>query len=243
MANYNLAGPEKGRLVLLLHGWGDSARGLATLQTQLAKKYRVIALDLPGHGGTQAPPEAWGLEDYSRYVAAFLDKLELGQPYAIIGHSNGGALAIKAISLGELQPGKLVLLAAAGIRDRNKIKRFVLKLIAKVGDIATLWMPERYRAALRKSLYGVAGSDQDVVPELKETFRRTVRQDVRADATKIAVPTLLIYGRNDRAVPLADGELYSRVIKDSRLEVLEAEHFVHLEQPAQVYELIEGFLA
>ncbi len=229
--------------MLLLHGWGDSLKGLHDLAGVLAQRYQVLALDLPGFGGTQAPKSAWDLDDYSHFVAAVVKKLELPQPYAVIAHSNGGALSVRAVSLGELKPSKLVLMAASGVRTNNPIKRAFIKLVAKTGNIATIWMPERYRRALRKSLYGVAGSDMLVVPELQDTFKRTVRQDVQADAAAITVPTLLIYAADDDAIPLADGRQYNSLIKDSRLEVIpESGHFVHLDQPQKVSGLIEEFL-
>ena len=242
LTNYELTG--KGELVLLLHGWGDSSKGLNELQAELSKRFRVLAVDLPGFGGTQAPLEVWGLNDYAKFLKALLNKLELKQPYAVIGHSNGGALAILATAQQILQPEKLVLLAASGIRTRQGLKRFVLKVIAKVGNIATIWMPERYRRALRKSLYCVAGSDMLVVPTLQETFKKTVRQDVQKEAAKIQIPTLLIYGANDRAVPVSDGQVYADLIDSARLEVLaETEHFIHRDQPEKVSALIQEFLA
>jgi len=242
LTSYELQG--KGKLVLLLHGWGDSAKGLKDLAGQLAKQHQVVALDLPGFGATQAPKEVWNLDNYGQFVAAFLAKLELGQPYAVVGHSNGGALAVRAIALQALEPQKLVLLAASGVRTGSKVKRAVLKVLAKTGSVATLWMPERYRQGLRKSLYGVAGSDMLVAPQLQETFKKTVRQDVQRSAATITVPTLLIYAADDKAVPVSDGQIYHKLIKNSRLEIIaDSEHFVHLDQPEKVFALIKEFLA
>jgi pimeloyl-ACP methyl ester carboxylesterase len=241
LTSYQLSG--KGKLVLLLHGWGDSARGLAKLQKELSKDYQVLALDLPGFGGTQTSEVAWDLDDYARFIAAALKKLDFKQLYAIIGHSNGGALAIRALSMEVLRPQKLVLLAAAGVRTNSGAKRFFLKIVAKTGNAATIWIPERYRKGLRKSLYGAAGSDMLVMPQLEDTFKKTVRQDVQADAVVIDVPTLLIYAADDDAIPVADGKQYHGLIKNSRLEVIqEAGHFVHTDQPGKVTKLIEEFL-
>src|SRR5581483_4570551 len=178
------------------------------------------------------------------FVSDFLQKLEVKELYAVLGHSNGGALAIRSIALGDLSPAKLVLIASSGIRTGQALKRLVLKIIAKTGNVFTLWLPERYRQALRKSLYGVAGSDMLVEPKLEETFKITVRQDVQADAAKVNLPTLLIYARDDKAVPLSDGQRYNELIKDSKLEVIDnAGHFVHLDQTEQVLKLIQEFLA
>lgn len=241
LVHYELQG--KGKAVLLLHGWGDRAAGLAVVQQALAKQYKVLSLDLPGFGSTQAPAEIWNLDDYATFVQLLLDKLKIKDLYAVIGHSNGGALAIRAIRLKKLQPQKLVLLAASGIRTRNSLRRIMLNITAKAGNLATLWMPQRYRRALRESLYQAAGSDMLVVPHLQETFKKTVRQDVQKDAEELKLPTLLIYADNDDAVPLADGQLYSRLIENSHLKVVTgAGHFIHLDRPEKVNKLIMDFL-
>src|SRR5687767_7106943 len=106
LTHYEVHG--KGRPVLLLHGWGDSAAGLQKLQAALARKHRVIALDLPGFGGTQPPENAWGLDDYAYFVDHFLAKTDTKQLKALIGHSNGGAIAIRGMARGWLSADRLV---------------------------------------------------------------------------------------------------------------------------------------
>jgi pimeloyl-ACP methyl ester carboxylesterase len=242
LIHYELKG--RGRLVLLLHGWGDNLRGLKNLQDELAKDYQVLAVDLPGFGASQAPPIAWDLDNYATFLRDFLAKLDVAKLYAVVGHSNGGALALRAIGTDRFELAKLVVIAASGIRNSQKLRRTGLKVLAKTGNAATFWLPEKHRRGLQKRLYGVAGSDMLVVPQLQETFKRTVRQDVQADAAKVEQPTLLIYASDDRAVPLADGRRYHQLIKNSTLEVIEeAGHFVHLDQPARVLALIKDFLA
>jgi pimeloyl-ACP methyl ester carboxylesterase len=241
VTQYSLTGA--GKLILLLHGWGDDSRGLAGLNVRLATHYRVVVLDLPGFGGTQLPAGAWNLDDYASFVQAFTTKLGLDQPFAIIGHSNGGAIAIRGCALQLFKPTKLILLAAAGVRNSQSARRLWLNIVAKVGKAATFWLPRRYRQALRARLYGAAGSDLLVVDQLQATFKKIVRQDIQADAAGITLPTLLIYAENDRAVPVAAGQRYHELIKSSRFEIVkDAGHFVHLDQPKQVYQLIEQFL-
>ncbi|GAC1500147.1 MAG: hypothetical protein NVS1B10_03500 [Candidatus Saccharimonadales bacterium] len=80
-------------------------------------------------------------------------------------------------------------------------------------------------------------------PELGETFKKTVAQDVQSDAKNIKIPTLLIYGQNDDAVPVADGRHYNHLIMDSKLEVLAGSgHFVHIDKTQEVNKLITEFL-
>ncbi|HWB39241.1 MAG TPA: alpha/beta hydrolase [Candidatus Saccharimonadales bacterium] len=242
LTQYSLSG--KGKLVVLLHGWGDSSKGLSQLASGLSKSYQVLAVDLPGFGGSQVPAAAWNLDNYAHFVAAVLAKLELDQPYAVIGHSNGGAVAIRGAGLGVLHPQKLVLLAASGVRLKQTGRKLALKAVAKTGKVATAWLPQSKKQALRKKLYAAAGSDMLVVPQLEETFKKTVSQDVQIDASKISVPTLLIFAEDDQAVPLAYGQRYHQLIKGSELKVVpSAGHFVHLDQPQIVTRAIEEFLA
>jgi pimeloyl-ACP methyl ester carboxylesterase len=242
LTHYEIAG--EGKLVLLLHGWGDNLKGLATLQAALASTYQVLALDLPGFGQTQAPKSAWDLDDYATFVENSLKKIEAGDTFSIVGHSNGGALAIRSLAIHKLTAEKLVLLAASGIREGRSIKLLLLKVLATVGKIATVWMPRRYRNNLRKSLYKTAGSDALVVEGMRETFDKVVRQDVQQDAAGLSLPTLLIYAENDDAVPLSDGRKYNQLIKSSELVVVPgAGHFLHLDEPQIVVTAIEGFLA
>lgn len=240
LAKYVVSG--KGRTILLLHGWGDSSSGLSGLQDQLSKKYKVIALDLPGFGGTQAPSADWDLSDYARFIGNFLKKID-EKIYAIIGHSNGGAIAIRGLSKGDFKSEKLVLMAAAGIRGTDKTRNKVLRLVAKTGKALTRPLPRAAKNRLRRKVYSTIGSDMLVAEHLQGTFKKVVADDVRGDATKIDLPTLLIYGGADQATPAWYGETYHRLIRGSKLEVLpEAEHFLHLDQPQTVVKEIEEFL-
>ncbi len=241
LTNYNQTGQGKKQL-LLLHGWGDAAATFAKLDKQLSKKHQITSLDLPGFGSTQVPDKVWGLADYAEFIQKFAEKLQL-KPVAIIAHSNGAAVAIKAVALGKMSPEKLVLIGAAGIRDKQRARKLGLKVVAKTGKVATFWLPARHKKKLQKKLYGAVGSDMLAVPHLQETFKRTVKEDVQKEAATITIPTLLIYGENDKATPPAYGELYHRLIPNSAFRLVkDAEHFVHQDEPEQVTRLIEEFL-
>ena len=231
-----------GKLVLLLHGWGDRAAGLRGLQMALAKNFRVIALDLPGFGGSEAPKTVWGLNDYALFVGDFLQKVEAGNVRAIVGHSNGGAIAVRGLANGSCKADRLVLMASAGIRGEQKAKLNALKVVTKVGKVLTSPLPSGAKRGLRKKVYAAAGSDMLVAEHLQETFKRVVTDDVRADAAKLTLPTLLIYGDEDASTPVAFGKQFSEVIKGSTLKVLSgAGHFVHLDKPNDVVEAIVEF--
>lgn len=242
MTHYQKQG--SGKIVLLLHGWGDRLETFASLLPELGN-YTVVSLDLPGFGTTQEPETTWNLDDYASFLKHFLEKVGTSDVYAVVGHSNGGALAIRALAKNDVAPQKLILLAASGVRDTAKLRRLVIKAIAKTGKVATFWLPQNRRQKLQKKLYGTVGSDMFVTPKLQETFKQTVRQDVQIDAAKLTLPVLLIYGDQDTATPLDPiGNRLHKNITNSRLEIIPgADHFVHQSQPKQVVKLIREFLA
>jgi len=231
----------KGKTLLFIHGWGDTSATYSKLIKNFDNKYDCIALDLPGHGKTDPPKSAWDLDNYSEFLSSFLSKIQ-AKPFAAVGHSNGGALLIRAISLGKIKPQRVVLMASAGIRDRGGARRLLVKAVAKSGKVLTFWLPKSSKKKLQKSLYGAIGSDMLVLPELKETFKLTVKQDVQVDAKNVNAPTLLIYGNRDRATPVKFGEIYKSLMPKADLEVLSGEHFIHHDQTDEVTALIEGFL-
>lgn len=241
LTSYERAG--SGPVIVLLHGWGDTKETYKRLTHDLGNDFTVIRPDLPGFGQTQPPETVWNLDDYASFVHTFLAKVDVKKPYAFVAHSNGGSVAIRGLAEGILQADKLVLIASAGIRDREKIRRFLLKIIAKVGKVLAFWLPARSKRVLQKALYGAAGSDMLVVPQLQETFKTTVRQDVQQDAAKLKLPTLIIYGRKDTATPPLYGKIYQRLIPGSQLRVLDnAGHFVHHDQPEELLAVLKGFL-
>jgi len=235
----------QGKTILLLHGWANSLDSFETLKAELITSYDVISVDLPGFGKTQTPKSAWNLDDYSQFVKDFLDKLNIPKIYCVVGHSNGGALAIRALSTKQISAQKLVLLASSGVRNSKGIKNIAIKAVAKSGKVATFWLSPSTKQKLQQKLYGTIGSDMLVAPHMKETFKLTVRQDIQADARKLDLPTLLIYGNKDKATPLKGvGEPLHRQIANSRLEIVDgADHFAHQTNPEQIQKLIMEFLS
>ncbi len=229
--------------ILVLHGWGDAAASWQAFGRQLADSYDIYALDLPGFGASDRPPQAWGLDEYAGFIGHFLKKIGV-QPYAIIGHSNGGAIAIRGLANGQLQTDKLVLLASAGVRSQYKGRKKALRLMAKAGKVLAMPLPVHLKDRLRRKMYTTIGSDMLVAENLQATFKRIVNDDVAADAARLRLPTLLVYGEDDVSTPPDFGTLLHDRIPGSRFELLtEAGHFVHNDQPAKVLKLVRKFLS
>lgn len=225
----------------MLHGWGDSARTFDGIRQQLTG-YQVLALDLPGFG-SQMPDGAWGVDDYAAFIQKWLTKIGVKKVHAVIGHSVGGAIAIDAAGLGLIKPEKLVLLAPSGIRGEKSAKRTIIMVAAKTGRVVTAGLPLTLRSTLKKALYKTTGSEALLFPQLEESFRKIVRQDLRGVAGKIKIPTLILYGQLDKDTPPRFGRLFANAIPGSRLEVVDgAAHFLHQDMPEQVGQKVKEFI-
>ncbi len=234
----------RGKTVIVLHGWGDSAAGLRGLCQSLKRDHDVIAVDLPGFGGSGAPEQPWGLNDYVQFVSRFLQKIGVNKVSAFVGHSNGGAMVIHGLADGTFQADRAVLIASAGIRNVYKGRNAALRIIAKTGKLLTTPLPASAKKKLRRKVYKTIGSDMLVAEHLQETFKRIVTDDVRQDAAKLSLPVLLIYGEDDQSTPVWYGEQYHELMSNSTLEVLPgAGHFVHFDRPADVEKAVNGFLS
>src|SRR3989344_7345008 len=96
-----------GPALLMLHGWMDTLSSFDAITKGLADSHRIVRLDLPGFGGTEAPPDTWYISDFVSFVQHFIQKIGLDS-YVLLGHSFGGRISIKGVGTGVLQPSRLV---------------------------------------------------------------------------------------------------------------------------------------
>jgi len=232
----------KGRYVaVLLHGWGSNRKSMGAVAKELSSKYTVISIDVPGFGESERPSEVWGLGEYASWLSACLEKLNVA-PHILVGHSNGGAIAIKAVSLG-LAVDNLILIGASGIRNREYGKKLFYKTVAKTGKAATAVLPKSVRTRIRGKWYGAIGSELYDSAGMEKFFKKVTSEDLLIDSAMLGVPTLLIYGSEDRATPPLYGRLYHESIEDSTLSIVEgAGHYVFVDKPEQTMKLIQDFL-
>ncbi len=241
MTNYAKSGGGK-KVVVLLHGWGDSSQTFAALAKSLSAEYSVLVPDLPGFGGSQEPPSAWGIDEYARFVVDWLNKLGVKQVYALIGHSNGGAISVALAGNGLVDAKKVVLLASSGIRDVNKLRKMVLGGGAKLVKMPLKILPKSTQGKIKRQAYSAVGSDYGLMPEMDASYRKIISQDMQATATRIKQPTLLIYGSNDNTTPVKYGQLFQEAIPNAKLETIEAGHMLQHHQPVEIARLTKEFL-
>lgn len=234
-----------GPAVVVLHGWGASIETVASIVSCLASVAEVHALDLPGFGQSDPPREPWGVDDYRRFLVRFMETLEIERA-ALIGHSNGGrvAIALAATPTDAQRVTRMLLVDSAGIRPKRGFTYYRKVGMAKVGKHAArrLGAPGR---ALRDRLVGKAASaDYAAAPlAMRPTFVKLVNSDLRELLPKVSVPTLLIWGSEDTATPLSDAQLMERLIPDAGLVVFEgAGHYSYLDQPGRFATIARHFL-
>ncbi len=232
-----------GPVILCLHGWKDSLRTFDALEPALLQKGRVIAVDLPGFGETGNPPEAWQVGDYVQFVADFLKKLNV-EADVLIGHSFGGRIIIKGLGEGKLRAQKIVLIASAGIVPEKTWRSRLVAIVSRAAAVFFRIPPFHFlRNKMRAIFYKKIGSDYLNAGALQETFLKIIAEDLSDYARRITIPTLLIWGKHDKATPLATAEKLHALIAGSRLEVFpDAAHFVHHEKAVEVGGLISRFL-
>ena len=233
----------EGPIILFLHGWLDNLGTFDVLAGLLKAKHRVVRLDLPGFGKTELPPKAWNLDDYIRFVSDFISKLGI-KTDIIIGHSFGGRIIIKGVASGNLHPQKIVLIGSAGIATRDTLRLKLFRIAAKVGKpIVSIPPFSFWKNRLRKGLYRRAGSDLLASEAVNQTFLNIIGEDLSDAAKSLHIPALLIWGTDDMETPFTDGKRLSDFIRGSQFEAVKgAGHFVHRENPKEVYALIEDFI-
>ncbi len=233
-----------GPILLCLHGWKDTLHTFNELTNLLSSIHRIISLNLPGFGSSETPKTPWTLSNYVSFVKEFIAKTNI-QPDTLIGHSFGGRIIIKGVATKILPAKKIILIASAGIARDRKLKKLLLKTVAKTGKIIASIPPfTLLKEKLRTKLYKKIGSDYLAAGPLKETYVNIIKEDLTEMAKRITCPALLVWGADDTETPLTDGKRLSTLIKKSHLKIIKnASHFVHREHPQEVTKHIKNFLS
>ncbi len=256
-----------GAPVVLLHGLGASSTAWHYQAERLAASHEVFSVDLPGFGGSPALHPADG-EVAAEALAAFVQEV-VGAPAALVGHSMGGAVALLTAVRRPDVVRSLVLVSAAGLgRDLPLFLRMLClpgaaAVVASAGPLL-LRVLER-SPAMRQHFTGRA--DGEVLnPVLLEAFQRYRSRDairefvagLRAGADfrgqqlrymlqdrlgALDVPLLVVWGKDDRVLPLSHGRDAVRAAGvRARLAILDCGHSPMLEAAAALTDLLHEFL-
>ena len=249
-----------GAPLALLHGLGGAASNWIELAPELARGNRVIAVDLPGHGGSAPLPALPNLEPFADRVGLLLRR-EGAHPAVLVGHSLGCVVALRlAMRSPELVRG-LVLISAAGIGSTSRRARYALAVSALIQP-GRLLAPFRETIAssdrLRAFVWGPwATPDGTAVSpgasvgllegpslhtDIASAAAALVEEDPRVHLDRVRAPAMLLWGARDPQVPVADAFEYARRLRAPVRVVAGAGHLVIAERPTACLDAIRAFL-
>jgi pimeloyl-ACP methyl ester carboxylesterase len=250
----------EGPSLVLVHGLGGAASNWVELTPALVRRYRVLALDLPGHGGSAPLPAAESLTPFADVVVAVAEREAL-LPAGIVGHSLGGVVALRLALRHPDAVEALLLAASAGISSGTRAREVAVTTLV-------LTRPARLAAPFRRLIarhawlrYLVFGffevSDPAALsPAAVDGFlagpalhtdvlsagRALVADDPRVDLGAVRCPCLVLAGARDRMVPVEDAVEYARRLRAPLRIVPDCGHLVIGERPDACVEAIDELL-
>jgi pimeloyl-ACP methyl ester carboxylesterase len=251
-----------GEPLLLIHGVGGSIESWAYNIPELAEKYRVIALDIPGNGKSSRPTrkDVYSLEYAGNFMHQFAEGLGL-KKYNLAGNSMGGFFALQLTYMFPQSVAKLILVDAAGL-SKDISLAYRLFSIKPLGEI--LLRPNRFTVkSMAKFLLfrDELVTDEFVdmmlamakIPGTTESFLRVVRTGVNLKGVfaafteeklkRLSMPVLIIWGKQDLALPPRHAELALKSIPDCRVAIVnEAGHVAQMDRPKVFNKLVFDFV-
>jgi pimeloyl-[acyl-carrier protein] methyl ester esterase len=249
----------RGPAIVLLHGWGLHSGLWGPLVARLARRHRVLAVDLPGHGHS-APVEPFTLDAVAAAVAVAVDgALDAAQPPVVLGWSFGGLVALQwALA----RPGRVAKLVLVGATPRfaaaadwpHAMAPATLRQFADELRVAYRHTLQRFlalqvhgsehgRAALAAMRHELFARGEPAAAVLAHALDALIAADLRAQLPAVTVPTLVIAGTRDALAPAAAGAWLARALPDARyVEIAGAGHAPFLSHPDAFATALEGFL-
>jgi pimeloyl-ACP methyl ester carboxylesterase len=233
-----------GAPLLFLHGGGGVGIWLPCM-TRLAKRFDVIAPEHPGFGASDTPDWLDNIADLANFYLDFLDQLDLRGVH-LVGSSLGGWIAAELAVRNATRLASLTLIGSAGIhvKDVEQVDTFLSNEEQRIRDlfydkelaeavVASSQRPELEDAALKNRMITA-----------KLTWQpRSHDPNLRKWLHRITVPTLLIWGANDRLFPQDYAFVYQQLIPDSKAVVLpECGHLPHVEKGDEFAAELENFI-
>ncbi len=220
--------------VFIVHGWTYSL-GLWTELNQALQNRGIEPIQLQVPGLTAASNTSWDIEGYIDWLQAAL-KSET-KP-VVIGHSNGGRIAL---AFDQKHPGvidQLILIDSAGIANqstRRQAKLRTLKVMTTVGKPLAKVKP------LRRVFYKLIGARDylEASPTMRRTMQNMLTADKHMDFSKNTAKVIMIWGRNDTITPLSDGQKLRALLHDPPLHIIDnARHAPFSTHPEAVADII-----
>jgi 3-oxoadipate enol-lactonase len=255
-----------GRPLVLLHGWGQDHSSWAAVLELLSSRYRLIAVDLRGHGRSDVSGPGFSFAGLSDDVFALMQQLGIEGSAVLVGHSMGG-MVVQQLAVDHPEAARAVVILDADLNGPRAL-RAAMTLIGHVGGLlmrgAARLVGETRSLRVYPLLMGLAAysrtwrkghpaqlraeADRFVransVAGLASSFvAYASRPDLREALTRAAPRALLVRGSADLIMSQGKMAALCRAIPGSRLTVVPgAGHMTPSEQPEAVAALIDGFV-
>jgi len=249
-----------GEPVIFLHGFFFDTNMWSKSIDVLAEKYKVYAIDLWGFGYSTRKPLEYGYPLYTKQLLQFMDALNI-QKASLIGQSMGGGTIINFTISNRDRVEKIVLVNAAGMPNKLPLMGRISNLPG-VGEVMyslnsdfirkfTLGnnflynkhlLTEEYYEQLTR-FHKIKDSSEVMLTVTRKQFFDTLIEEIKKLGA-MDVPTLIVWGRNEKSIPLPIGRELHRLLKGSRLEILDqAGHCSNMDQPERFNRITLDFLA
>jgi pimeloyl-ACP methyl ester carboxylesterase len=244
--HYLAEGPTGGQPVLLIHGLGSRAEDWASLAPYLVRAgYRVYIPDLPGYGRSQKPADfSYSIHDEAVMVAGFLDALGL-QRADLGGWSMGGAIVQHVAFDHPDRVRKLILFDAAGLNEPVVFdtRLFTPENADQLSQFEALLSPHPVEAPgfITRDILKYFQHNAWVIQRAMASIL------TRKDATdsmlpQLKIPVLIVWGAEDRILPVSQGETMHRLVPQSELDIVPGcGHLAPKECTAQVGPRVVAF--
>jgi pimeloyl-ACP methyl ester carboxylesterase len=246
---YAEQGNPTGHPVILLHGYSDSWFSFSRVLPLLGADYRAYALDVRGHGDSERPANGYTLRELAADVIAFMDAKAIAKA-AVIGHSMGSLIAQQVAVAAPQRVTHLVLMGTAttgrNIAGISDLQREVEALIDPVPEKfarefqdSTIYQPlpdEFLDRAVAESLKLPAHVWRGIMAGMLAT-------DPAAELGKSRIPTLILWGDQDRYFLRSEQDAMMKLIPGAVLKVYpETGHALHWERPEQFAQDLKEFI-
>jgi pimeloyl-ACP methyl ester carboxylesterase len=237
----------QGDPLLVLHGAGGN-RGWRRWMERVAERYTVWAPTHPGFGASGDAEWMESVDDLARFYLWWMDAAKLGRPH-LLGQSLGGWTAAEMATMSPGAIDRLVLAAPVGLKpDRGEILDVFYHSPQQLRELnvhdpsAIPEWEELFGRAPTPAELEVAERNREMTARLAwKPYMHNPR--LERFLPRVPNPTLIVWGREDRIVPVACGEQYRRFLPNATLTVLErCGHLVPLEHPDAFAQIVLDFL-
>lgn len=247
---YAEQGDPAGHPVILLHGYTDSWFSYSRVMPELARRHRVYALDLRGHGDSDRPAAGYAMRDLAPDVVAFMEAKGVGRAM-VVGHSMGSFVAQQvAVAAPERVAGLVLMSSATTMRNMVGIEEFARAVDAMTDPVPPSFAREFQVSTIHHPIpaefleEAVAITGRLPARVWRELMAGMLATGPAVELGRNKISTLLLWGEKDALFPRSEQDALLAAIPGSILKVYpETGHALHWERPDKFVRDLEDFVA